>query len=102
MKKNDSLLGIAELFNTRVTDIRNWNNIPYTTTIGVGQSLTLYVPEEKKEFYASLDNQTPVEKTIIKNTFSKKTANAWVYHRIKRGENLNSIAVKYGVSISRN
>ena len=100
VKKNDSLLGIAELFNTRVTDIRNWNNIPYTTTIGVGQSLTLYVPEEKKEFYASLDNQTPVEKTIIKNTFSKKTANAWVYHRIKRGENLNSIAVKYGVSIS--
>ncbi|OGU84472.1 MAG: hypothetical protein A2W11_12380 [Ignavibacteria bacterium RBG_16_35_7] len=100
VKKNDSLLGIAELFNTRVTDIRNWNNIPYTTSITVGQSLTLYVPEEKKEFYASLDSQTPVEKTIIKNTFSKKPTNTWVYHRIKRGENLNSIAAKYGVSIS--
>jgi membrane-bound lytic murein transglycosylase D len=100
VKKNDSLLGIAELFNTRVTDIRNWNNIPYTTAISVGQSLTMYVPEEKKEFYASLDNQTPVEKTIIKNTFSKNTSNAWVYHRINKGENLNSIAAKYGVSVS--
>lgn len=100
VKKNDSLLGIAELFNTRVTDIRNWNNIPYTTAISVGQSLTMYVPEEKKEFYASLDNQTPVEKTIIKNTLSKNTSNAWVYHRIKKGENLNSIAGKYGVSVS--
>ncbi len=100
VKKNDSLLGIAELFNTRVTDIRNWNNIPYTTTIAVGQTLTLYVPEDKKDFYASLDNQTPTEKTIIKNTLSKKTSTAWVYHRIKRGENLNSIAAKYGVSIS--
>jgi len=100
VKKNDSLLGIAELFNTRVTDIRTWNNIPYTATIAIGQSLTMYVPEAKKEFYASLDNQTPVEKTIIKNTFSKKTANAWVYHRINRGDNLNSIAAKYGVSIS--
>lgn len=100
VKKNDSLIGIAELFNSRVTDIRNWNDIPYTTTISVGQTLKMYVPEEKYEFYASLDNQTPVEKTIIKNTFSKKTSNAWVYHRIKRGENLNSIAVRYGVSIS--
>ena len=100
VKKNDSLIGIAELFNTRVTDIRNWNNIPYTSTISVGQSLSLYVPEEKKDFYASLDNQTPVEKTIIKNTYSKNTSSAWVYHRIKRGDNLNSIATRYGVSIS--
>lgn len=100
VKKNDSLLGIAELFNTRVTDIRTWNNIPYTATIAIGQNLIMYVPEAKKEFYASLDNQTPVEKTIIRNTFSKKTTNAWVYHRVIRGENLNSIAAKYGVSIS--
>lgn len=100
VKKNDSLMGIAELFNSRVTDLRNWNNIPYTTTIAVGQSLTIYVPEDKKDFYAALDNQTPIEKTITKNTLSKKSSNAWVYHRIRRGENLNSIAVKYGVSVS--
>jgi membrane-bound lytic murein transglycosylase D len=60
----------------------------------------MYVPESKKDFYASLDNQTPVEKNTIKNTFSKKSANAWIYHRIKRGENLNSIASKYGVTVS--
>jgi membrane-bound lytic murein transglycosylase D len=100
VKKNDSLLGIAELFNSRVTDIRNWNNISYTTSISVGQTLTLYVPEEKKDFYASLDSQTPVEKTTLKNTFSKNTSSAWVYHRIKKGENLNSIAVKYGLTIN--
>jgi membrane-bound lytic murein transglycosylase D len=100
VKKNDSLMGIAELFNSRVTDLRNWNNIPYTTTIAVGQSLTIYVPEDKKDFYAAFDNQTPIEKTIIKNTLSKKSSSAWVYHRIRRGENLNSIAVKYGVSVS--
>lgn len=100
VKKDDSLLGIAELFNSRVTDIRNWNNIPYTTTINVGQTLTMYVPEGKKDYYASLDNQTPVEKNTLKSTFSKKSSNAWIYHRIKRGENLNSIAAKYGVTIT--
>jgi peptidoglycan lytic transglycosylase D len=99
VKKKDSLLGIADLFNTRVSDIRNWNNIPYTETINVGQTLTIYVPEDKKEFYASLDNQTPVEKSITKNS-SPTVGNYWVYHRIRRGENLHGIASRYGVDIN--
>lgn len=99
VKKNDNLLGIADLFNTRVTDIRNWNNIPYTHTINVGQTLTVYVPEDKKDFYASLDNQTPIEKTITKSSVSNSTA-SWVYHRIRRGESLLYIARKYGVDVN--
>ncbi|MEJ2616443.1 MAG: LysM peptidoglycan-binding domain-containing protein, partial [Ignavibacteriaceae bacterium] len=99
VKRKDSLLGIADLFNTRVSDIRNWNNIPYTQTISVGQSLTIYVPEDKKDFYASLDNQTSVEKSITKNN-SPAIGNYWVYHRIRRGENLHSIAKRYGVDIN--
>jgi len=98
VKKNDNLLGIADLFNTKVSNIRNWNNIPYTQSISVGQSLTVYVDKDKKEFYASLDNQTPIEKTTAKNTITKSD-NVWVYHRIRRGENLNSIALRYGVDI---
>ena len=99
VKKKDSLLGIADLFNTRVSDIRNWNNIPYTETINVGQTLIIFVPEDKKDFYASLDNQTPTEKSITKNS-SPVAGNNWVYHRIRRGENLNSIASRYGVDVS--
>ncbi|MGB8317863.1 MAG: LysM peptidoglycan-binding domain-containing protein, partial [Ignavibacteriaceae bacterium] len=99
VKRKDSLLGIADLFNTRVSDIRNWNNIPYTQTINIGQTLTIYVPEDKKDFYASLDNQTSVEKSITKNN-SPAVGNYWVYHRIRRGENLNSIAARYGVDIN--
>jgi peptidoglycan lytic transglycosylase D len=99
VKKKDSLLGIADLFNTRVSDIRNWNNIPYTETINVGQTLVIYVPEDKKDFYASLDNQTPAEKSITKNTVPA-TGKSWVYHRIRRGENLNYIAERYGVDVN--
>jgi membrane-bound lytic murein transglycosylase D len=99
VKKNDNLLGIADLFNTKVSNIRNWNNIPYTRSITVGQSLTIYVEKDKKDFYASLDNQTPIEKTTAKNTISKSD-NVWIYHRIRRGENLYSIAGKYGVDIA--
>jgi peptidoglycan lytic transglycosylase D len=99
VKKKDSLLGIADLFNTRVSDIRNWNNIPYTETINVGQTLVIYVPEDKKDFYASLDNQTPAEKSITKNSIPAP-GKSWVYHRIRRGENLNYIAERYGVDVN--
>ncbi len=99
VKKGESLLGIADLFNSRVSDIRNWNDIPYTRTISVGQKLTIYVPNDKKNFYASLDNQTPVEKSITK-TSSTKTSASYVYHRIRRGENLYSIARRYSVNVA--
>ena len=93
VKKNESLLSIADIFNSRVSDIRNWNNISYTTTIIVGQSLTIYV-------YSSLDTQPPIEKTTTSQNTVQKNTSAFVYHRIRRGETLNSIAGKYNVSIT--
>ena len=100
VKKNESLLSIADIFNSRVSDIRNWNNIPYTSTVIVGQNLTIYVPEDKKDFYTSLDSQSPIEKTITSQNTVQKNISSVVYHRIRRGETLNSIANKYNVSIS--
>lgn len=104
VKNDDSLLGIADLFNSRVSDIRNWNNIPYTTTIKVGQTLNIYVPEEMKDYYASLDKTTEIESNsnVVTTKTTKTTKNAGVvYHKIRRGENLGLIASKYGVSVSQ-
>src|ERR1035437_120942 len=98
VKKKDNLLAIADLFDVRVSDLRNWNNIPYTKTIGVGENITVYVPADKKEFYASLDNQTSIEKTTSKNTVAKNNK-SWVYHKVRRGENLRTIALRYGVNV---
>ncbi len=99
VKKNDSLLGIADLFNSRVIDIRNWNNIPYTQAIVVGQELKIFVPSDKKDYYASLDNQTSIEKKSTKTAIAQNN-NEVITYRIRRGENLNSIAQRFGVDIS--
>ena len=56
---------------------------PYTKTINVGQVVTVYVPEDKKDFYASLDNQTSIEKSVTKNTVTK-SKRSWVYHKIRQ------------------
>ena len=94
VKKDDSLLGIADKFNSRVSDVRNWNNIPYTTTIKVGQKLKIYVPEENKDYFSSIEKSSKIEeKSTIESSF--------VYHKIRRGENLGLIASRYGVRISQ-
>ncbi len=98
VKKKDNLLAIANLFDVRVSDIRNWNNIPYTKAITVGQKLSVYVPDDKKNYYSSLDNLTELEKTVTKNV-PAKTSVRWVYHKIRRGENLSYIAMRYNVDV---
>jgi len=104
VKNDDSLLGIADLFNSRVSDIRNWNNIPYTTTIKVGQPLNIYVPEEMQDYYSSLDKTTEIEtnNNVVTTKNTKTTKNSgMVYHKIRRGETLGLIAAKYGVSVNQ-
>ncbi|MFA6598655.1 MAG: LysM peptidoglycan-binding domain-containing protein [Ignavibacteriaceae bacterium] len=98
VKQNESLLGIADLFNVRVSDLRNWNNIPYTETIKVAQTLKVFVPEEKADYYASLDNQTSQEKITRSSVDVSKRV--WTYYKVRRGDNLSSIASKYKVSVA--
>ncbi|RJP67337.1 MAG: LysM peptidoglycan-binding domain-containing protein [Ignavibacteriales bacterium] len=100
VKSKDNLSSIARLFDVRVSDLRNWNNISYTASINVGQSLNIYVPTDKAEYYASLDNQTASEKSSVQNSSLKKSE-SWVTHKVKRGETLSSIASKYDVSIAQ-
>ena len=99
VKKDDSLLGIADMFSSRVSDLRNWNNIPYTSSIRVGQQLTIYVPEDRQGYFASLDKSTEIEEKAPKD-YSDSNKSSYVYHTISRGENLGLIATQYGVSIT--
>jgi len=100
VKRNDNLTAIAQLFNVRISDLRNWNDISYTESIHIGQVVNIYVPQDKKEFYAALDNQTATEKFSSKNS-NVKSSQSWITHKIKRGESLGKIASSYGVSVSQ-
>ncbi len=97
VRQGDNLVNISDLFDTRVSDIRNWNNIPYTSNIRIGQTLNIYVPAEKKNYYSSLDSLDRARKLAI---IQSSNGEALIKHKIKRGESLSTIAYKYGVSIS--
>ncbi len=98
IKSGDNLIDLADLFEVRVSDIRNWNNLPYTTTIHVGQNLKFYVPKEKVQEFSKLNNYSRAEK--LKKIYAI-SGEEWIEHRIRRGETLGSIAYKYGTSISK-
>lgn len=95
VKSKDNLIDISDLFKVRVSDIRNWNNLPYTSTVHVGQELNIYVPTEKADYYASLDKLGEAEKS---NILFVNSGDTWIEHRIRNGETLASVATKYGVS----
>lgn len=98
VKRKESLLSIADLFDVRVSDIRNWNNIPYTEQIKVGQSLTIFVPQDKKDYYASLEIQSSQEKKTL--VTEKKSIETTIRHKVKRGDNLAGISHKYNVTVN--
>lgn len=98
VKANDNLVDISNMFNVRVSDIRNWNNLPYTSRPKVGQELTLYVPKEKVEYYSSINSMDESERKSLVQSIS---GDSYIEHRVRSGESLTSIAAKYGVSVSQ-
>lgn len=105
VRKGDSLTKIAETFNTRITDIRIWNDIPFDRKISVDDSLIIYVPNEKFYYYKQLATYSPIEQETIKRVAEIKdntieTKKKQIYHTVKRGESLTLIANRYNVSTS--
>ena len=98
VKSGDNLIDLADLFNVRVSDIRNWNNLPYTTTVHVGEELSFYVPKDKKEELSRIDSYSKSAK--LKRLYAT-SGEEWIEHRIRNGESLGSIAHKYGTSVSK-
>ena len=94
VKRGDNLVNISDLFNIRVSDVRNWNNLPYTSNIRVGQKLNIYVSKDKKTYYASIDSLSRGQRLSI---IYGNSGEEWIKHKIRRGESLSTIAYKYGV-----
>ncbi len=94
VRKNDELPDLASLFDVRVTDIRRWNNLPYTKSINDVEVLKIYVDTSKVQYYTSISEKSDYERNTIINPDSQ---DKWVRHKVRRGETLSSIARKYHV-----
>jgi membrane-bound lytic murein transglycosylase D len=84
VRRGETLYSIARRYGVRVTDLRNWNDIPYNNdNIKPGQRLIV-----ARSAVGDSDNIDKIEKPKI------------VKHRVKPGETLSEIAENYGVTMS--
>ena len=99
VKSGDVIGKIAEKFNVRLSDLKYWNGMT-KDRINIGQKLTVYVPNNKVDYYKSKVNAKYAGVAANAEVEAEPlTEGEFFYYTIKRGENLWSIAKKYpGVS----
>jgi len=105
VKKGDTIGHIAEWFDCRAADIRNWNDIAYGRYIRVGQSLEIYVRESNAASYKRIEGMSFGQKEALANktgrpaqSSASENGDSYV---VKSGETLESIARDHGVSIDQ-
>jgi LysM repeat protein len=90
VKKGETISVIALRYQISNNDIKLWNNLK-TNRLFAGQKLRVAPPMAVSKSI----------KTADKNASSKKKTNPPVFHLVKKGETLFSIAKKYKVSIQQ-
>ena len=86
VEKGDTLYSIASKFGLSVQDLKNYNGL-ITDQLSVGQSLSL-VPTS---------STIPIGSSCYGETYQETE---YLLYTVKKGDNLYSIAKKYGVSVS--
>jgi membrane-bound lytic murein transglycosylase D len=106
IKKGDTLGDLAELFGVRVSDLRVWNDIPYGKKIRAGEELIIWLTKDQAARFSNIEQLSDSELKQLRNKVAKKekkqteVGTQWFIHKVQQGDNLSSIAQKYGVSVS--
>jgi len=95
VKSGDVVGLIAEWFDVRLSDLRYWNNIN-RNIIRVGQKLVVYVPQGKVSYYEGIARQHGMsEAASVSATVPLTDSGNYVYHTVRSGESVWSIAKQY-------
>jgi membrane-bound lytic murein transglycosylase D len=92
VKKGDTLGQIAAAYDVRISDLRNWNDIPYGSKIRIGETLAIY----KRPARSSQNQNTAAQK----NSRPKKASDTIPgTHTVRKGETLSTIAEQHDVNL---
>ena len=91
VRRGDTLSGIAQRFRTRVSNIRRLNRLKRRSFIRVGQRLK--VPERYGHSVAVKSASRKARGKV------KRTPNNITFYRVKKGDNLSTIAQRHRVTV---
>jgi membrane-bound lytic murein transglycosylase D len=113
VKSGDTVGHIAEWYDVRAWQVRAWNNVQ--NTIRVGQRLTVYVPNNRADYFSQVDNLTFAQKQEIErrqrsgeNVYALRFDGAGsgsasgdaITYTVRRNDTLGNIARRHGVSVA--
>ena len=91
VQKGETLYAISKKYGVTVNEIQSWNHLPSPDKLSIGQSLKIY----KRGTVAAANAASSAPST------PSAPAPKPVYHKIKAGETLGSIAAKYHTTVSK-
>lgn len=95
IKAGESLSSIAEEYGVRISDMRNWNNIPYGKKIRAGKTLTVFVSQERNE-----QRSETTKSSVVLAKEKARASNGWFTYIVQSGDVLINIADKFGVEVT--
>ncbi len=108
VRKKDTLGRIASLYDVRTSDLRNWNNIAYGTTLRENDSIVIWIPKSKVASYQRINGMADAEREEL---WKKKLAavkadqengsGKQVKYKVKKGDTLGQIAEDFGVTAQK-
>ena len=107
VKKGDTIGHIAEWYDCRAADIRNWNDRPYGRPIVAGEDLTIWVKKGDVKRYAQINNMDFAAKEKSVNRASRtvqqdaSAPDGATMYVVKAGDSLEKIAQAHDVSIQQ-
>jgi membrane-bound lytic murein transglycosylase D len=108
VKRGDNLGAIASKYDVAVAEIKKWNGLR-SNTIAYGKSLKIITTENVVQIVkkgtktaiasteAKVEKDTKTIKEVKKDTLSENVALAYI---VQKGDNLNSIAQKYNITVA--
>lgn len=113
VKSGDTIGHIAEWFDVRAWQIRAWNSVQ--NTIRVGQRLTVYISNNRVEYYSQVEDLTFAQKQELErrqrsgeNIYALRFDGARsgsdsgdsIRYTVRRNDTLSNIASRHGVSVA--
>lgn len=104
VRKGDNLGAIAARYNVNVIDLKKWNNLK-TNSVALGRNLKIKsdidaVVKNPKEVKASLAIEKKAEEAVALADDKDKNSKVYDVYVVATGDNLGSIAKKFGMNIA--
>jgi len=115
VKRGDTIGHIAEWYGVRASDLRNWNNISYGSTIHAAEELVVWVEGSRADRLRKVDEMSFAEKqdlsrrevgtnvdVMASNGSARESDNGrgWIQYTVRAGDALEKIAKEFGVSVN--